>query len=99
MRNDLRNAGFQGNAQDCFEIVQVNAACRFQCKIRLGTGGRHGAKLFFTAEPLHREVFERIAAHIAHQRDRRFDRNDRLVLLGGADWASGNVHVTRLPRR
>ena len=64
MRDDLFNPGIQGNLENRFVIIQVDAASRFEVKAFRGTGFGHCAEFSFVLQAAHGEELEAGAAHV-----------------------------------
>lgn len=78
MRDDLRHACLKGNLQNRCEVIQIDAARRLKGKSGFSAGLGYRTILFFQLQPLHRIIFERIAAHVPDQSNGSMNWNDGL---------------------
>ena len=91
MRDDFAHARVEGDLQDLLIVFQIDTSGRLQPEVVTGAGFRHRFVLVTALQAAHREVFDRAAAEIFQQSNRRFHRHNA-VHSCAAQRAGGDFH-------
>ena len=83
MGDNFANSSIQRNFQDFAVVVEVNTAGWLQPEIMTCAGFSYCNKLIAMLQTAHREVFNRAAAHIFQQSNRRFQRHNAVWRVAG----------------